>query len=133
MPPEKFFMLFCCLLIVFSKSTFLKNYFRNTIRVSNRLDPDQAGYLWGLIWIQTVCKSYQQTPQVDKELRVKQSCNHFPLLIGWLKFCRSKPEQQRLKLRQEVLRFPSMVPGSATTMKVDLKNGYLEEVKVGAF
>ena len=26
----------------FSKSTFLKNSFRNTIRVSNSLDPDQA-------------------------------------------------------------------------------------------
>ena len=27
----------------FLKSTFLKNYFRSTIRVSNSLDPDQAG------------------------------------------------------------------------------------------
>ena len=27
---------------VFSKSSFLKNSFRNTIRVSNSLDPDQA-------------------------------------------------------------------------------------------
>ena len=35
-------MFFCCLLI-FSKSTFLKNSFRNTIRVSNSLNPDQAG------------------------------------------------------------------------------------------
>ena len=26
----------------FSKSTFSKNYFRNTIRVSNSLDPDQG-------------------------------------------------------------------------------------------
>ena len=26
----------------FSKTTFSKNYFRNTIRVSNSLDPDQA-------------------------------------------------------------------------------------------
>ena len=31
---------FCCLLI-FSTSTFLKNSFRNAIRVSNSLDPDQ--------------------------------------------------------------------------------------------
>ena len=34
-------MLNCCLLI-FSKSTFFKNSFRNTIRVSNGLDQDQA-------------------------------------------------------------------------------------------
>ena len=35
----KFFMLFCRLLN-FSKSTVSKNYFRNTIRVSNSLEPD---------------------------------------------------------------------------------------------
>ena len=35
------FMFFCRLLI-FSKSTFSKNSFRNTINVSNSLDPDQA-------------------------------------------------------------------------------------------
>ena len=34
-------MLFCRLLIFF-KSTFSKNSFRNTIRVSNSLDPDQV-------------------------------------------------------------------------------------------
>ena len=34
-------ILFCRLLIFFSKSTFSKNYFRNTIRVSNSLDTDQ--------------------------------------------------------------------------------------------
>ena len=31
----------------FSKSTFSKNYFRNTIRVSNSLDPDQARHFVG--------------------------------------------------------------------------------------
>ena len=34
-------MLFCCLLL-FSKSTFSKTSFRNIIRLSNSLDPDQA-------------------------------------------------------------------------------------------
>ena len=33
---------FCCLLIFFSKSFFLKNSFLNIIRVSNSLGPDQA-------------------------------------------------------------------------------------------
>ena len=28
--------------LIFSKSTFSKNYFRNTISVSNSLDPDKA-------------------------------------------------------------------------------------------
>ena len=31
----------------FSKSTFLKNSFRNTIRVSNSLDPDQGRHFVG--------------------------------------------------------------------------------------
>ena len=37
--PGKFYRAFCCLLIFF-KINFLKNSFRNTIRVSNSLDPD---------------------------------------------------------------------------------------------
>ena len=44
LPPGKFFMLFCRLLIFFSKTTFSKISFKNTctIRVSNSLVPDQA-------------------------------------------------------------------------------------------
>ena len=30
-----------CHMLIFSKLTFSKNYFRNTIRVSNNMDPDQ--------------------------------------------------------------------------------------------
>ena len=37
-----------------------KNYFRNSTRVSNSLDHDQARHLSGLNLVQTVCKSYQQ-------------------------------------------------------------------------
>ena len=51
-----------------TKSIFSKNSFKNTIRVSNNLDPDQADILSGLIWVQIVCKSYQQTTLVGKEL-----------------------------------------------------------------
>ena len=36
-----------CRLLIFSKSTFLKNSVRNNIRVSNSLDPDQARYFVG--------------------------------------------------------------------------------------
>ena len=42
----QFFMFFCRLLI-FSKSTFSKNSFRNTISVSISLDPDQAWHFDG--------------------------------------------------------------------------------------
>ena len=42
--------------------------FRNTISVSNSLDPDKPDILPGLIWVQTVCKGYQQTTIGGKEL-----------------------------------------------------------------
>ena len=35
--------------------------------VSNSLDPDQAQHLLGLIWVQTVCKGYQQMTLVGEE------------------------------------------------------------------
>ena len=41
LPTRYFFMLFCCLLNI-SKSTFMKNSFRDTIRVSNSFDLDQT-------------------------------------------------------------------------------------------
>ena len=40
-------MLFLSSADFFSKSTFTKNSFRNTIRLSNRLDQDQARHLVG--------------------------------------------------------------------------------------
>ena len=48
---------------------FSKKSFRNTIRVSNSLDPDQARQNMpdissGLIWVQIVCKGYQQMAKV---------------------------------------------------------------------
>ena len=42
LPTGKFFPLFLLSADFFSKSTFLKNSFRNAIRVSNSLDPCQA-------------------------------------------------------------------------------------------
>ena len=43
----------------FSKLTFSKKSFRNTVRVSNGLNPDQASALLCMIWVRTVCKGYQ--------------------------------------------------------------------------
>ena len=65
---------FACFFVVcgfFFKINFSKKSLRNTIRVSNSLDPDQAerfvgpDILSGLIWVQTVCKDYQQTSKVE--------------------------------------------------------------------
>ena len=46
LPPGKFFMPFCRLLIIV-KINFFQNSFRNTIRVSNSLDPDQVRHFVG--------------------------------------------------------------------------------------
>ena len=72
---------FSCFFVVcwyFLKSAFWKNSFRNTVRMSNSLDPDQASDdLSGRIWVQTVCLGYQQTTLVDNELII-----HFNNLVS---------------------------------------------------
>ena len=44
----------------FQKDFFMKDSFTNTIRVSNSLDQIKPDKMSGLIWVQTVCKGYQQ-------------------------------------------------------------------------
>ena len=63
-----FFHALCRLLIYFSKTSFSKNYFRNTIKVSNSLDLGSGPEIF-LICVQTVYKGYQQTTPVSKALR----------------------------------------------------------------
>ena len=46
-----------------------KNTLRNTIRVSNSLDPDQARHFVGLIWVQTVCIA-NKSVLAEKELNM---------------------------------------------------------------
>ena len=64
-----------------SADFFLKiNFFENTIRMSNSLDPVQARRYdsSGLIWVQTVCQGYQQTTIVDIKrvnFRVQNTAN----------------------------------------------------------
>ena len=58
----------------FEISFLKKNSFRNTISVPNSLVPEQARHfvrpdkMSGLIWVQTICKGYQQTTLVGKIL-----------------------------------------------------------------
>ena len=47
--------------VAFFKSSFSKSAFKNTIRVSDSLDPDADG----LVWVQTVFKSVQQMTDKD--------------------------------------------------------------------
>ena len=77
------FVLFCHRLNLFKINFFQKKSCRNTIRVANSLDPDQARQYVGpdldpnclqnvgLIWIQTVCQSYQQTALVGKDFKAQ--------------------------------------------------------------
>ena len=61
-----YFMLF---VIFFSSSIFSKNYFRNTVRVSNILDPDKTQHFVWPYLVPTVCKGYQHTLLVGKECK----------------------------------------------------------------
>ena len=53
---------------MFFKVLFSKTIFSNTIRESNSMDPDQDPCFdgLGLIWVQSVCKGYQQMTLVGK-------------------------------------------------------------------
>ena len=59
----------------FFQNYLFQKFFQNTVSVSNGLNPDQdqSDILSVLIWVQTVCKGYQQTIKVaaSKE-RVKE-------------------------------------------------------------
>ena len=50
----------CLLIIFFQNHLFRKKSSRNTIWVSSKIS--------SLVWVQTVCKCYQQTTLVDREL-----------------------------------------------------------------
>ena len=71
----------------FSKSTFLKNSFRNLFRVSNSLDPDQARQTSGLLWVQAVCKRYQQTTREGKELNERWADSEIMTLVSRAWMC----------------------------------------------
>ena len=62
--------LFCRQLIFFSKSLFSNKSFRTIMQMPNSLYRQiRHDILSGLIWVQTVCKGYQQKTQGDKLLR----------------------------------------------------------------
>ena len=65
---------------------FFEKFFRNTIRVSNSLDQDQAQFFAGLIWVQTVCKGYQQAILVGKEFIISKTLTVYQTFYKVLKF-----------------------------------------------
>ena len=69
LPPGKFFMYFCRLLIVFQNQLFWKNLLGISSEYQTEWIQVRPDILLGLIWVQTVCKSYQQTTLEDKELK----------------------------------------------------------------
>ena len=71
MPPAVagYYAVLAVLLFFFKINFYEKKSFRNTIRASNNLDPDQAQHVVGPDLDQTVCKSYQQMTLEGNELR----------------------------------------------------------------
>ena len=67
LPTGKFYMLFLLSADFFQNQLFLKNSFRNTIRVSNTLDLNQARHFVGPDPVPTLCKVYQQMTLVGNE------------------------------------------------------------------
>ena len=67
------FSCFCCHL-----QTSLKNYFKNTIRVSNSLEPDQARYsVWpdqGPNWLQRLSVDEKSHQQQAMNIRIYNKC-----------------------------------------------------------
>ena len=57
----------------FFKITFFKKILSGLPPVSNSLDPVMSGILSGLIWVQTVCKGYQQMTQVGRVILLMTS------------------------------------------------------------
>ena len=60
-------------MLLSSADFFQKNSFRNTIIVSNSLNPDQDRHLSALICVQTVCKGYQQTTKFSATVMLTKS------------------------------------------------------------
>ena len=69
-----FFFVVC---LIFSKLTFSKNYFKNTIRAPNSLDPDQAQHFVGPELVPNCLQRFQlTTPQVGKEMSIMYKIRH---------------------------------------------------------
>ena len=64
------------LLLYGSFNSLLKTKLKNSTRVSKSLDPDQARFLSGLIWFQTVCKFYQPTTLVGRVNLGNMACTY---------------------------------------------------------
>ena len=85
-------MLFCRLLIYF-KIKFFKKFFQEYHQSVKQLIQIRPDILSGLIWIQTVCKGYQQMTLVGKEL-IPFFIAVAIIIIAWLLFCRRKPVEK---------------------------------------
>ena len=81
------FSSFWCRLLTFFKINFFKKNFRNTIRCQTIWSRSKTNVLWVLIWVQTVCKGYQQTTKVTASMeRVEKISNqntHSNPIYSW--------------------------------------------------
>ena len=110
-----------CFLVIsptlFSKLTLSNNSFRNTIRMSNGLDPDQESVL---IWVQTVCKGLQKMTKVIASKEGVKTCHTKCFFPYALNFFLVLP-LIKLWCYQVVI---NEVKSSETMGKVDIKTEY---------
>ena len=70
MSSGKYFILFCLLLIFFNINFFEKLFQEYHLSVKQRWIQIRPDVLSDLIWVQIVCKSYQQTTLGDKRVKI---------------------------------------------------------------
>ena len=84
-------------MLIFFKINFFINSFRNTIRVSNSLDPDQELHSVSPDLGQTVCKDYQQTTKIAASnllvLILYVPVNNFSVMSGLVFLCLTSTKQ----------------------------------------
>ena len=91
------FACFFCRLLIFSKSIFLKNYFRNTIRVSNSLDSDQDRHSVGPDLDPNCLQSLSANDTRRQRVEKLNEClsNIFPEIDGRCRDMSSKDDRSR--------------------------------------
>ena len=90
---------FYCRLLTFFKINIFKKFFQEHYQSVNSLESDQVNILLVLIWVQTVCKGYQQMTKLaaSKERVLEISPTTTPVATLFLTSSKSGEVSERLK------------------------------------
>ena len=117
---------FCMIFVVFKyfpNSSFSKYSFRNTLRGTFSLIADQDRRFVGLVLVQFVCKSFQQTAQVGEELE----CGHSQSSNIYDRGCVSSPLPRSLKTESSSLAGVTALWSLSKTHLSKLSTGSIQE------